>query len=492
MNTAQQIVTFERSAFSGEVKMLNLPEVLRRSADASLTTIALAYTYVPWFKRACKLRANALGRFPLALHPTDKQGNADLDTDVSDDPTYQGVMRWTRSLLYRIEMNLVKYGAAYHLLESNRFGLNVTPRFIPTNGVTVQANYIDGLTGFNISGIGEFPLKSGRVVWVWEPNDESEIYPGPSDGEAALKAAGLLYAIDEMATRYMSSGGVPITAVRVPPTVDKEERTKVEGWLSKVAGGFRNAFKFLVVDTKTEFETIGSEMKDIQAPELTASQRDNVAVAIGVPPTVIDGKSANYATANSEMTGFYMNTVIPEAELLEPTLNVQLYQRLGLTLRFKPDELEVMQAIQLEQAQGVSELTGGKQILSVDEGRAIIEYEPAPDGLGEWKKPEPPPAIAPPGAPVPPGQQPPAEDLPAPDPIEQAKAWLAASLAQVKAGQPATVGAPFDNELAAASSGRMVRAVFENHWPRPARPETRLTERAVAALERFNALASKE
>ncbi len=483
MNT--QFITAVRDPFTSEIKMMNLSP-LTRGLDQSLTTIYLAYRYVPWFRRACKLRANAIGRFPLVLE--NERGD-----DLSEKPEYQPVIQWTRSLLYRVEMNLVKHGAAYHLLESNRFGLNVTPRFIPTALVQPLIDWSGaGLTGFHIGLIGsagDFPLN--RVVYVWEPNDESEVWPGPSDGEAALKASGVLYAIDEMVNRYMGSGGVPVTAVRVPATTPKEEREKVENFLSKLAGGFRNAFKFLTVDKNTEFETIGSEMKDIMSVELTATQRDNVAVAIGVPPTVIDGKSANYATAESEMTGFFMNTIIPEAEMLEPTLNVQLYQRLGVTLRFKPDELEVMQAIQLEQSKGVIELVG-KPILSVDEGRAIIEYDPLPGGLGEWKKPEPPPA--PPTLPgqVPAGSAASAGSLPEPqpEPAAQMRSWLSQSLALVKAGSPASAGTPFDDELIAASSGNAVRRIYEAHWPRAkSAPPDDLFSRAVNALEHYNALA---
>jgi hypothetical protein len=456
---------------------------LNRSADAPITTVAYAYQTVPWFRTACKLRADALMNMPLELQN-------EAGDDVSEEPQYQPVLLWTRAMLYRIEMNLVKYGAAYHLLETNRFGLNHTPRFIPTNSVMVQSNYVDGVTGFHISGIGTFPLKSGRVVWAWEPNDESEILPGTSDGEAGLKAAGLLYAIQEMANRYMDSGAVPITAVSVPATVDSSEYPKMEGWLTRAATGFRNAFKFLIVKKDTEFTKIGSEMKDIMAPELTATERDNVAVAMRVPPTVIDGKSANYATAESEMVGFYMNTVIPQASMLEPLLNTQLYQRLGLTLKFQPEQLDVMQAIQMMQAEGVSKLVD--IVLSKDEARAVIEYDPIPGGLGEWKKEEPPVIVAPDGKPMP-GQAKPMPDEDEDDAPAKMKAWLDTSLAQVKSGQPATVGAPFDDELAAASSGKMVRRIYEAHWPRvSAPPEQSLQERAVLALEKFNALAGKE
>lgn len=485
-----QFVTAERNQFTGQVeaKMLNLTP-LTRGLDAALVTVDMAYQYVPWFRRACKLRANAIGRFPLALEN-------EAGDDVSELPEYQAVMGWTRSLLYHLEMSMVKYGASYHLLESNRRGANITPRFIPTGSVIVRSNMADGVTGFYINGIGEIPLAAGKVVWVWEPSDTSETEPGPSDGQAALKSSGLLYAIDEMANRYMGSGGVPVTAVYVSPTAQPGEREKTENFLTRLAGGFRNAFKFLVVSKGTEFSQIGSELKDIGAVDLTASQRDNVAVAIGVPPTVIDGKSANYATAESEMTGFYMNTVIPQAEQYEPQLNTQLFQRLGLTLRFKPDELEVMQSLQLQQAQAVKELTGGKQILSVNEARAIIEYEDI-GPRGEWQ--DEPTVTAPPrfGAQTPSASAPAlaeANDLAEVPDDERMKDWLRTSLARIKAGSIPIAGTPFDDELSSASSGNAVRRIYETHWPRKARHAPvapTMHKRAIAALEEYNALARK-
>jgi len=480
-----------------EAKNMNIAP-LTAGVDQTLTTIELAYRYVPWFRTACKLRASAMMGFPLEL--ANEAGD-----DVSEDPEYQPVMLWTRKLLYRVEMNKVKYGAAYHLLESNRFGLNTTPRFIPSPVVQPLVDYDHfGLTGFNVAYYGySGQYKLNQMLWIWEPNDESEIWPGPSDGAAALKASGLLYAIEEMVNRYMGSGGVPITAVRTPATTAPEERVKLENWFTRFAGGFRNAFKFLVVDTKTEFEVIGSQMKDMESVPLTASERDNVAVALRVPPTVIDGKSANYATADSEMTGFYLNTVIPESEMFEPELNTQLYQRLGLTLKFKPDELRVMKGIKKLEAAAVFALTGGKPMLSVNEARAMVDFDPVllpngePDPQYDELTPPPPKVVSAFGQPAASGGSP--GNLPqltsgasggsagSPD-AKGLLALMKQSLAQFKAGEPATVDVWFDHELQAASSGNMIRSIYGNHLPHAG--GLSLQERAIVALEKYNALAA--
>ncbi len=504
-----QFVTAERNPFFGtpELKSLNLTP-LTGGRDLSQTTMQVAYQSVPWFRRAIDLRANAIASFPLELQD-------DNGEDVSEQPEYQAIMLTTRKMLRRIERNLCKYSACYHLLETNRYGLNATPRFIPTHFVYPKVDYeIFGVVGFIISWVktsGDYPLD--KLIWIWEPNDESEIWPGPALGEAGLKAAGILYSIQEMLNRYMGSGGVPVTAVLVPPTTDKPEREKIEGWLAKFAGGFRNAFKFLAVDKNTEFRQIGSLLKDMESDKLTTQQQEEVAVAMEVPPSVINGKAANFATAESEMVGFYQNSIIPRTEWLEPELNTQFYQkRLGLTLRFKPGELKVMQILQQKQAMGVATIVG-RPFVTVNEGRGMVELDPITlddedgtpdpryenlDGVAE-------PAVAPAASPASAGSIAQAQPAASAGSVVQAdpgassasgasgdaaqmRSWLATSLSMVKAGSPATVGAWFDAELAAASSGNAVRRIYEQHWPRAEKAPT-LQERAVAALERYNDLA---
>ena len=379
---------FTADTKSGELKAISLPGLSLRGSDYSLISVDLAYRYVPWFRRACKGRANDAGRFPLAL---------EIDgEDVSEGDEWQAVMNWTRRLIYQQALNVTKYGAAYHLIESNPAGTRFEPRHLPTQSVIIESNMLTGLTGFRVNGIGPIPLK--KMLWLWEQNDLSEVEPGSSDGEAALKAAGLLYAIEEMVNRYMKSGGVPITAVMVPTSTSREDRDILRTWFERMAAGFQNAFKFLAVNKDTTFQQIGNSLKDTVSVELTDQQRDNVAVALGVPPSMLAGKSSDESNSRSEKMQYYSGTVIPFVEMLEPLLNERLYARMGVRLRFRPEMLDVMQESQVAQAQAIASLTGGKQVLSV---RTAIEWmglnaDDELDRLEDEKEAAPPPPAAPP------------------------------------------------------------------------------------------------
>lgn len=474
---------------NGNLKNMSLLEFTRAisgTSDTYLTSVQTAYRTVPWLYRGTVKRASSISRLPYSIH---KGG-----TDVTEDPDIKAFTRWLRTMLYLTGESRTLYGASYHLIESNPFGYKAKPRHIPTPAV--MPNFTDNeLTSITISGMNngnEIPIK--RVAWSWLPNSFSETRPGEAPASVALRAAGLLAAIDDMSTVFFKNGAVPITAVSVPPTMNKEDREKLENWFSRFATGVRSMFKFMAVNKDTTFTQIGHSIRDSQVPELTDDQRKNVAVAMGVPPSVIDGTAANFATAESDTLGYVLDTVIPEGEQIQEHLNATMFERFGLELEFEFEQLEVIQAMQLEQAKAITELTGGKPVLSQRTGMEWAGLDPDE----EFKRMEDEKAKNPPPAPPPQfgQQQPQAGSAPAPDDIpeadtpdpDQMKTWRDAALAAVKGGSPATVGTPFDGELAAASSGRMVRDVFERHWPKETETDD-WRKTAIKELARFNALA---
>jgi HK97 family phage portal protein len=459
-------------------------------------SVAMAYRRVPWYRRAADLRANAVGDMPRTLLVGGKDILAEVETaettdgaEQADQPKpakatlpdpaadqLQKFLKQQRRIYHLAELSLFKYGCAYFLPESNRYGFNTRLRHVPSPCVRPIVDSMAGVVGFTVTtntGARDFDLK--EIIHIWLPNDESETEPGAAPGLAALESAGLLHYLDRFASMYFKGGAVPVTAVIVPANTQQKEVERVENFFNRMAAGIRNAFKYVAMRAGSDVKQLGANIKDTRAPEMTTEQRDNVAVAAGVPPTVIDGKAANYATANSEWFGFFLTTIIPQCTLIDEVLNDQYFARLDAEVVSQPEKLEIMQAAQLEQAAAVMELTGGKAILTVDEGRELIGRKPNP----ELNQPEPAPVIVgPDGQPVPPKPGQPAQQPAQPvdtsvdeddededDEERRMKAWREAALANVGSA----VGCPFDAQLLNCHSKREVRGVFKQHWPKPAK-----------------------
>lgn len=484
-------IAFERDT-GGAIKNMNLSPLMRGVADAQITTIEYAYQSVPWLYRGATLIAQAISAVPYTIL------NSETGDALEDDERLAPMNDWMVTTLYSAALSRTLYGSAYFLIERNPFGYNHTPRFIPSPNVVVNWNYTAAeIRNFQLSLSGRSQtVEPKRMMWSWVPNPFSETEPGIAPAYVALQAAGMLAALDQMATRYFKSGAVPITAVEVPPSTSKEDKEKLESWFSRFASGFRNVSKFLAINQGTKFQQIGANVKDTQAFELMSVQRDNVAVALGVPPTVLDGKSANYATASSEMMGFYLHTVIPNCEQIEEHFNMRLFSRYGLEFQFAPEKLEIMQTAQLEQAQTLMELTGNKAVLTVDEARDWLGLDPMTPAQQEETAP-PPAQLTSPAVPddvEEESEAPEAETIEAEEPPddEQMKAWREKALTLFRAGSPLTVGTPFDAELLAASSAKLIRGVFETHWnkPKQSAPIDWRIE-AVRELARYNMLAQQ-
>jgi len=361
-----------KATISGPIRLDALHEFLTGPRDDAtmrdaLLTVEQAYRFVPWERRAVNLIANAVAHVPFALWSGEE--------DVAESNPF--ALQLPR-LLNLTARSIEKNGRAYWLLESNRLGRNVMPRFIPAKSVKPIVDRERGLTGFNIgfsSSTRDFPLE--QIIYFHLPNDDSEIEADTAPSATAVEAASLLWAANRVASKFYAGGMVQTSLVIVPTATQEEELQRIEGFFKRMATGLRNVFRVLAVRAGVDVRNIGQTIRDARMPELIAEARDDVAVAHDIPPTVLDGKAANFATAQSEWYGFYITKVIPMAEWIESEINLQFLSPLNLRLEFQSQRLEIMQAAQLEQAQATQALYNplpGDGIIDRAEARDLVGF----------------------------------------------------------------------------------------------------------------------
>lgn len=344
----------------------------------TLISLEKAYRCVPWFNRGVNLRADAVSHVPY--HLENERGD-----DITKKEEWKYLVNKLRRLLALTEKSLTKRGCAYWLIESNRVDKMLTPRYIPAKSVRPLTTQDKGIVGYEISwsnGARQYPLE--KIVRFTLDNDDSEIIPDTPPAVVALEAAGLLYAANAVPSRFYTGGMVPVSLITVPVTTQKADLDKIESFFKRMATGLKKMFNALGVYEGVKVETIGHNLKDSITESITTQARDDVAVALGIPPTVLDATSANYATASSEMIGFILNTVFPECDLIQDIANEQFFESIGLRFVFDKNQHEIMQTIQLAQAQSATALAG-PNLLTHDEGRELVGYEPDED----YEEPEP-------------------------------------------------------------------------------------------------------
>lgn len=442
-----------------------------------------AYQTVSWLHRAVSLKVNAIQDFPFDL---EREGRPDVD--VSEAPEYAALMKGFRRLLYLTAVSRTVLGAAYWYVRTDARGRVTALEFLLPGDV--QPREMGGkLAWFDYTGMDtDVPRQIGldRMVWFWAPSLSSKSQPGPGDGQVVLAAASMLWALDAFAAGFFNSGGVKVTVFEIPPATPEDERLRFQNFLNRAMSGVRNAFRNLAVRLSIKATVIGSDIKDTQATELMLAQRDSVAAGIGIPPGLISGDNENYATAQVNFLLMYTGCVIPAFNELVEAMNDKLFSLLGLKVVPHKERLEVMQTALLEQAQAVATVCGGP-VLTVDEGRALLGYEPMP----ESEKPKPPVVMV--AAPKDEDEVADADEAgDDEEPIDEAEAAEAkaaraaravaqfdamlrtlseqrrAALVAVRDGRPLPVGPDrrINAALRTAHTPAEVRAVFERHWPR--------------------------
>lgn len=349
-----------------DIDITLLDELLDRAADTGesftprqMLTVALVF-------RAVDMLAGAVSRMPFYVVDAN-------DNDVTDDV----MSRYWIDLQYKLCASYLMFNSAYALIETNRFGLNARYRFLPSNLVTYQINSNNNQIDYFEYRVGTQRVRitdyNKTLLWWWRANLFSEVGPGTGPADAALGDAALVRSLTQFAGAYFKRGGFPITILQMKNNPPDQE--KILRWWNSLISGARRAFRAILLTDQIEPKIIGSNIRDTIAPDLFSQAARNVAIAFGIPLSLLMSDAANYATALSDHVRFYTETVLPMADWLYEVWAERVFEPQGLTLKTDPSKLEIMQAYQLQQAEAVSKLVGAP-LLSVDEGREIIGYRP--------------------------------------------------------------------------------------------------------------------
>ncbi|MFO7323670.1 MAG: phage portal protein [Chloroflexota bacterium] len=331
--------------------------------------VARRYEDTPWFRRGVDVRCEALAALPYAFY--------DVSTGEALEPGVLPPLPFDlelEALLNIIEGWLTLYGAAYLYKGYNAAGvlrelrpihpLTVTPRYSAARGV----DHFERRAGETM-----LILSPVELAYIWLPSRRSEVGPGVAPARAALAAANLLNSADEFGQMYFQNGVIAPALVTLPPGLSETETRRLETWAQRTMSGLKKAFHVLGVSAEVKVNSLGQQVPlgDLALPALTDKKREDIATVFGVPHSILFSNAATYATARQDDLHFYDKTIIPEARRIERALNRQVFIPLGWRLSFRPELLEVYQALEAEKADKLA-LLYDRGIYSREEVRAEL------------------------------------------------------------------------------------------------------------------------
>jgi len=309
---------------------------------------AKLYSKVAAVFRAINLSADAVANLPFAI----MRGEEDIDT--SDNWTNAvGFLPDPFELLRLWRTSLFITNTAYGRYGKNAVGkvkrlyyctpATITPNFDNNGDVKDFTRTVNG------GPITLQPVKD--IIYIWRGGYETEIKASENtEFRALMNSAGVIYWADFFIENYFQRGGVKPTFIGVKGVVGKEVKEEMErgvnAWIKNISRFTAKLFNAEAVDVKT----IGDGVAELKDNATYRQAIENIAMASGMPLSLLLANSASYATAQTEYTTWFRDSVVPWAGFIAGKLNEQIFTPLGLHFEFRPEMTDPNQEDEVSKA----------------------------------------------------------------------------------------------------------------------------------------------
>jgi hypothetical protein len=296
------------------------------------------YASVAAVFRVANMTADACASLPFAVVSPD---GSDYDTS-QDWQNKVGFLRAPRELIRLWRLSLFMTNKAYGFMEGNRVIRNL--RYILPSSITPIKNTSQGLMGFTRK-IGtqtiDYSLKDNRIFYMWRLDHTTELLPSEyTEFRALMAAAGCLFYADYYVNNFFQRGGIKPTMLMVKGVPTPQEREKIEKLWDKVMRGFSKYLGKIFNADSIEPIQIGEGIENLKDSALHDEKLADIAMACGMPLSLLLSNSANYATAKTEKATWFQNSIIPWANFMGDEISSQLFEPLGLKFEFRPEASE--------------------------------------------------------------------------------------------------------------------------------------------------------
>lgn len=323
-----------------ELKNITLPQYPDSAWDwitgAPETADDELYARVAAVYRVANMSADAVAKMPFAI--IDRRGET---IDSSDN--YQnkvGFMPNPRELFRLWRLSLFMTNSAYGFMEGNRVAQRLRYILPTTIEPIVDANA--GLIGFKRrinNRVTEYrDMNNMPIRWMWRLDHTTELLPSKhSEFRALMAAAGVLFYADYYVQNFFQRGGIKPTMLMVKGVPTQQEREKIESIWDKVVHGWHKYLGKVFNAEAIEPHVIGEGIDNLRDSKLHEEKLADVAMAAGMPLSLLVANSANYATADIEYRTWFRDSVIPWSNFMGDALNEQIFEPLGLQIDFRPE-----------------------------------------------------------------------------------------------------------------------------------------------------------
>jgi HK97 family phage portal protein len=321
------------------------------SGDGAETADSAYYKLIPTLYRAVQIISYSISSMPFAL----MKGKTEYDTSKEWENKI-GFMPNPYTLLQMIASSLEIAGNCYLFRERSVAMTKALNYCLPTS-VKAEIDKAKHEVKYFERAVNNIPTKFGvdDFVYFWLPDPYVELGPAKNyPAKAAADACGVLLNMDLFAANFFEHGAVKVTLLTVTGMPAEAERQKLSDWWKRVVSGVKNAFGAQVINADAiKPIVIGEGIKELENVTIGEEKREDIAIALGIPMSILFANAANYATSQQDELNFLNQTIIPLCTFIESILNEQIFKDLGLEWHFLPETLDAMQEDEVARSQAL-------------------------------------------------------------------------------------------------------------------------------------------
>ena len=277
------------------------------------------YSRVAAVFRVVNMTADAIANIPFAV----LNSSGDTVDHSAEWQNVVGFMAKPRELLRLWRLSLFMTNSAYGFLSKTRAQpraqLVSDLRYIVPDTITPDVDSENGLLGFKRQVGAETKYykridDGGPMFWMYWLDHTTELLPSRhTEFRALMAAAGALFYSDYYVEKFFKRGGIDPHMLLVKGSPTKEDRERIESlWTKIITLGDRFLGKVFNAET-IEPVKLGSGVDNLTSAQLHEDKIEDIAIAAGIPMSLLLASSANYATAQVEKDTWIRDNIIPKA-----------------------------------------------------------------------------------------------------------------------------------------------------------------------------------
>jgi hypothetical protein len=322
---------------------------------------ARANRLVPSVFAGVQARMQAMADMPFSIYNT----KGDKEIDNSDD--YQniiGFIPYPSQFMAIAEGSLVNAGRAYwYKGKGMRTGLVKKLEYWKPDSVTAEIAQDRTIQFKREARQGLFP--SDDVLYMWEADPYVELGPPTiSAFDSAMLAAEGNGAITAWVRDYMKRGAIKAMLLAVEGTPPTGEVERIETWFNKFMTGAKGLMWRVFNFSAIKPTIVGDGLEALKDLSINKELRYEIHTALGTRHLLED---ENFATASARERQFYTQVIVPDARLIQVSLNDQILHARGQHIEFEPERLEIFAEDEAANTKALTDLFSVfKEVLPVE------------------------------------------------------------------------------------------------------------------------------